>query len=187
MPRKARDERLDTRTGRLKLKPRREPYWRSIQDGRAIGYRRAPAGKAGTWIARHYEPVLGRRFQALGAADDYLPADGVDTLTFSQAQDRANEWFRALGRQDGKTVEPITVKQAVEHYLRDYAARGGKSRRLVEITAEAHILPQLGDKRLRLADGANSSGLAPLARQRPGAPQNVAKGDHEEDEAYRSA
>ena len=59
MPRKARDERLDTRTARLKLKPRREPYWRNIQEGRAIGYRRI-RGKAGTWIARHYDRAVGR-------------------------------------------------------------------------------------------------------------------------------
>jgi hypothetical protein len=33
MPRKARDERLDTRATRLRLPPRREPYWRTIQGG----------------------------------------------------------------------------------------------------------------------------------------------------------
>ena len=61
MPRKARDERLDTRTARLKLSPRAEPYWRNIQEGRAIGYRRLAGGKAGTWIARHYDPAMGRK------------------------------------------------------------------------------------------------------------------------------
>jgi hypothetical protein len=48
MPRKARDERLDNRTARLKLTPRREPYWRAIQQGRLIGYRRLSGGKGGT-------------------------------------------------------------------------------------------------------------------------------------------
>ena len=67
MPRKARDERLDTRTARTKLSPRREPYWRTIQEGRAIGYRRLAGGRAGTWIARHYEPSGERKYKALGA------------------------------------------------------------------------------------------------------------------------
>ncbi len=145
MPRKARDERLDTRTARLKLPVRREPYWRSIQEGRAIGYRRLPGGKAGTWVGRHYDPDLGRRYEALGVADDRCEADGLATLTFAQAQERANEWFRALARQGGKTVEPITVEQAAEHYLKDYRARGGKAYSYFKTTFDAHILPQLGD------------------------------------------
>jgi hypothetical protein len=88
MPRKARDERLDTRTVRLKLTPRAEPYWRNIQEGRALGYRRLAGGKAGTWIARHYDQGEGRKYCALGSADDTMDADGASTLTFSQAQDR---------------------------------------------------------------------------------------------------
>jgi len=78
---KARDERLDTSTARLRLTPRAEPYWRTIQEGHAIGYRRLASGKAGTWVARHYDPAEGRRYEALGAADDMLAADGTRTLT----------------------------------------------------------------------------------------------------------
>ncbi len=94
--------RLDTRTTRLKLAPRREPYWRVIQEGRAVGYRRI-AGRAGTWIARHYSPAAGRSYQALGSADDTMEADGSATLTFAQAQDAAVAWFaelRPVCRQD---------------------------------------------------------------------------------------
>jgi hypothetical protein len=47
MPRKARDDRMDTRTARSKLTPRPEPYWRSLQEGRALGYRRLAGGRAG--------------------------------------------------------------------------------------------------------------------------------------------
>ena len=71
MPRKARDERLDTRTARLKLTPRREPYWRNIQEGRAIGYRRLTGGKAGTWVARHYDPAEGRKLRIPTKAATY--------------------------------------------------------------------------------------------------------------------
>ncbi len=149
MPRKARDERLDTRTARLRLPVRREPYWRSIQEGRALGYRRLGAGKAGTWIARHYQAATARRYLALGSADDLLDADGVDTLTFVQAQQKADEWFKTLARQDGKVApEPLTVARAVEDYLADYTGRGGKALRDLQTAINAHILPPLGSRRV---------------------------------------
>ena len=147
MPRKARDERLVTRTARLKLSPRREPYWRNIQEGRAIGYRRVAGGKAGSWIARHYDGTAGKRlYQALGAADDMSVADGADTLTFTQAQEAARGWFSDLARQGGKVVEPITIRQALDAYLADYTGRGGKDERRARNIVAAHILPVLGER-----------------------------------------
>ncbi len=148
MARKVRDDRLDTRTARLRLKVRREPYWRTIQEGRAIGYRRLTGGKAGTWVARHYAPGAGRRYCALGSADDYMDADGRDTLSFAQAQDAAVAWFRTLALGPAPEPEParVTVRQAVDLYLADYAARGGKARRYVETTFAAHVLPRLGNR-----------------------------------------
>ncbi|MGH7120111.1 MAG: tyrosine-type recombinase/integrase [Acetobacteraceae bacterium] len=148
MPRKARDERLDTRTARLKLKPRREPYWRNIQEGRALGYRRLAGGKGGTWIARHYARGEGRQYRALGDADDLLEADGSAILTFVQAQDRAVSWFAAIGRHGGKAPTSLTVKEAVAAYLVDYRTRGGKALSTTEATINAHILPALGDRKL---------------------------------------
>lgn len=148
MPRKARDDRLDTRTARLKLAVRREPYWRTIQEGRAIGYRRLPGGKAGTWIARHYSPTEGRRYLSLASADDLLDADGGSTLTFAQAQARAAEWFKEIERTAGRVAEPITVAEAMDHYLADYLARGGKAERDLRTTIAAHVLPELGAKRV---------------------------------------
>ena len=145
MPRKARDERLDTRTARLGPKPRREPYWRTIQEGRAMGYRRLAGGKAGTWIARHYEPAEGRKYQSLGAADDMLTADGVGTLTWAQAQARAQKWWQSIERDAGRVVEPVTVREAMDAYLADYRARGGKAEAAMLTTIKAHILPALGD------------------------------------------
>ena len=145
MPRKARDDRLDTRTARLALKPRREPYWRTVQEGRAAGYRRLSGGKAGTWIARHYDPAEGRKYQSLGSADDMLPADGTSTLTWAQAQGRAAEWWQSIERDAGRVVVPVTVREAMETYLADYRARGGKAEAGMQTTIKAHILPALGD------------------------------------------
>jgi integrase len=145
MPRKARDERLNTRTVRLALKPRAEPYWRTIQEGRAIGYRRLAGGKAGAWIARHYGQTEGRHYHALGTADDLTEADGGTTLTFAQAQTKANEWFAQIERNAGRVMERITVAQAMTAYVADYQARGGRALRDLEATINAHILPRLGN------------------------------------------
>ena len=60
MARTLRDTKLDTRTSRSRLKARREPYWRSISEGLAVGYRKG--AKGGTWIARHYSAEHGRRY-----------------------------------------------------------------------------------------------------------------------------
>ena len=147
MPRKARDERLDTRTARLKLKPRREPYWRNIQEGRAIGYRRI-SGKAGTWIARHYDRAMGRQYESMGVADDMLNADGVRVLTFPQAQDKAREWFARLLDGGPTAAVPVTVSEAWEHYRKDYRARGGKAPKMMETAVSAHVVPKLGDRRV---------------------------------------
>jgi integrase len=148
MPRKARDERLDSRTARLKLAPRREPYWRAIQQGRLIGYRRLSSGKAGSWVAQFFQKEITppRQYQALGTADDLLDADGFVTLTFNQAQQKAADWFAGLMRADGRKLEPLTVAEAIDHYLADYAGRGGKAYKDAKTAFDAHILPALGDK-----------------------------------------
>src|SRR5882724_13644881 len=53
MPRKVRDASLETRTARGKLKTRAKPYFRLIEPGLHVGYRRLTAGP-GTWVARRY-------------------------------------------------------------------------------------------------------------------------------------
>ena len=150
MPRKARDERLDNRTARLKLTPRREPYWRTIQQGRLIGYRRLAGGKGGTWIAQFYQREMtpSRQFLSLGTADDLLEADGFVTLTFNQAQQKAGDWFAELMRADGRKAEPLTVKEAVQHYLADYAGRGGKAMKDTKTAFDAHVIPPWATSRL---------------------------------------
>ena len=145
MARTVRDMRLNTRSARLKLAPRREPYWRSISQGLGIGYRRGKKG--GTWIAKHYTPNAGRRFNALGTADDVTDADGTNVLDFGQAQEKAREWFAQVAREDAgeKPTGPYTVQNAIEEYLDDYKVRSGRALREMEYVINAHILPELGD------------------------------------------
>ncbi len=145
MARTVRDMRLDTRSARLKLLPRREPYWRSISQGLAIGYRRGKKG--GTWIAKHYTPGTGRRFNALCTADDVADADGTNVLDFAQAQEKARKWFAQVAREDAgeKLAGPYTVRNAIEEYLDDYKVRSGLALQAMEYAINAHILPELGD------------------------------------------
>ena len=77
-----------------------------------------------------------------------MEADGSGTLTFAQAQAKAAAWFREIERTAGRVAEPITVREAMDHYLADYLARGGKAERDMRITIAAHILPELGDKKV---------------------------------------
>src|SRR3954468_23319826 len=81
MPRSTSDAPITTRAARERLTARREPYWRGIESGIAVGYRRNANG--GAWLARVLED--GRyREQGLGRADDALPANGADILDFRQ-------------------------------------------------------------------------------------------------------
>jgi len=145
MPRTLRDAKLDTRAARLRLKMRREPYWRAISEGLAIGYRKG--AKGGTWIAKHYSPETGRRYSALGTSDDVVDADGTHILSFSQAQEAGRKWLRGLARQDAGEIEtgPYGVCNALDDHVADYKRRGGKAVARLEWAINAHIRHELGD------------------------------------------
>jgi integrase len=144
MPRTLQDARLDTRAARLRLKKRREPYWRSSSEGLAVGYRKG--AKGGTWIARHYSTQHGRRFHAVGTADDVADADRTHILSFAQAQEAARKWFARLARHDRGEVRegPYTVRECVEEYLawlQAHRKTGYDARHRVH----THIVPFLGN------------------------------------------
>ena len=50
MPRTVRNPKIDSRSARVKLAARREPYWTVLSAGCALGYRKG--AKGGTWIGR---------------------------------------------------------------------------------------------------------------------------------------
>jgi integrase len=143
MPRTLRDAKLDTRASRHRLKARREPYWRSISEGLAIGYRKG--AKGGTWIARHYSTEHGRRYSAVGTADDIADADGKHVLSFAQAQEEGRAWFADLARHDRGEFRtgPYTVQECLYDYaawLQSHRKTPGDARYRIE----AHIAPKLG-------------------------------------------
>ncbi|MCJ2091141.1 site-specific integrase [Methylobacterium sp. J-072] len=146
MARTIRNAKLDTRSGRAKLAPRREPYWTVISAGCAVGYRRGANG--GTWVARMRDGPK-QHYDALGAADDSRDADGLTVFSFAQAQERARGYFarkaRELAGLDEEAVEvPWTVAAALTDYLAARERRGSKGVRADRYAAEARILPALG-------------------------------------------
>jgi hypothetical protein len=69
MARQTEDQPITTRAARDRLAPRHEPYWRNLDAGTAVGYRKTAAG--GWWYAR--TRVEGRYLKgAIGRADDAL-------------------------------------------------------------------------------------------------------------------
>jgi integrase len=150
MARTVRDANLETRTARLRLPIRSEPYWRGLEKGFALGYRRR--GKGGTWLARRrLEGGGGYAEHKIGASDDLQDADGVAILDYGQAQKAARAWWRVeVRREEGHDTRegPFTVQNAVDDYLSAYERRGGKALYDTRRTAEAHILPPLGGIRV---------------------------------------
>lgn len=83
-----------------------------------------------------------RKEISIGAADDFLDADGVKILTYFQAQELARKWYAdELQKARGGYVAPenYTVGEAVEEYLQNYA-REGKGLASTRATMNAHIL-----------------------------------------------
>ena len=137
---------IDTRTARLRLDVRAEPYWTVISAGCALGYRRGRKG--GTWIAKFRAEDGKRYLEALGAADDGVDADAIKVFSFAQAQAKVRDWFQAKARQQAGGFVPLdrpyTVADAIIDYLADYKRRSDKATDRVEAAVGAWITPELG-------------------------------------------
>jgi integrase len=148
MARRVLDTLLDTRTARSRLKARGKPYWRQLEPGLALGYRK-PLSGPGKWVARHH---LGGKndyeTDTFGVADDFSDADGEAVLDFWQAQTRARE--RMVNRAHGavETQRSTTVAACIEHYV-EFLETHRKSGREARYAANAFILPTLGKCKLQ--------------------------------------
>lgn len=101
--------RIDTVSGRSKLKPRGAPYWQRMATGQQVGY----VAPGGLWHARWRDPDTGKRLQrSLGDFGD-LP----DHKRYDAAVKAAAEWFQHLGQ--GGAAEIVTVAEACRQYARD--------------------------------------------------------------------
>jgi integrase len=142
MPRTVRDTSLETRAARARLKARGRPYYRGLEDGLHLGYRK-PLSGAGKWIARHYVGKQAYEIETLATADDFSDADGVVVLNYRQAQAKARERMVSRAHATAGKHGPLTVRDAVEHYL-EFLEGNRKSAENARYRAEAFIYPKLG-------------------------------------------
>lgn len=143
MARTVRDANLEKREARRRLEARGKPYYRVMEEGVHLGYRRLKAG-AGNWVVRHYIGEQKYEVETIGPADDLSDADGVKILSFSQAQTKARGLMvERANRAAGKTG-PLTVKGAVDAYIEFLEAKR-KSASFSRYAANAFILPALGE------------------------------------------
>lgn len=144
MARSVRAARLETRTARLKLGIGVR-HWKTIGKGFSLAYRRTVDGY-GTWQARLFDSKKGYSFQALGRADDFQEANGIDVLDFIQAQAKARELAsREARKRAGLYHEPLTVNEATTRYL-VWFKENRRSYRDTAFNVNAHILPAFGEK-----------------------------------------
>jgi len=146
MARTVRDATLESRTARARLKARHRPYWRTIERGLHLGYRKGSRG--GIWRARFYAGAGDYRETVLGRADDVLDADGVAALSYSHAQAKARAWFveqtRIAAGLEPQPAGPYTVADAMRDYLAWFKDHR-KSIRQTSEAAERCIVPSLGE------------------------------------------
>lgn len=132
MARTVAEVRVQDRSARARLPAKHHPYWRSICEGRHLGYYRG--GRGGSWIARCRPPGSSEYVtKAIGAADDIVEADGEAILSWRQALDAALTWFGLLENPGFVDAADLTVQAAVEEYaaMRDArdSARAGRALR----------------------------------------------------------
>jgi integrase len=145
MARTVRDAKLDSRSARTKLAVSGKPYYRAIDPGLHLGYRKGVAG--GKWVMRWYIGEGDYKVETLGTADDRADADGVAVLDYRQAQALIRERYveqtritKGLPAKDG----PYNVQRCVEEYL-EFLAANRKTAKDARWRAEALILPTLGE------------------------------------------
>lgn len=93
---------IESKTQRAKLEPRREPYWSRIEEGFHLGYRKLDQGE-GTWIARLREDGK-QKYHSVGTFDDY-----------DDAAKAARAW--RIQRDQGVTRTETTVADACKAYV----------------------------------------------------------------------
>jgi integrase len=197
MSKRVRESLLDTRTARSRLAGRRKPYYRRVEEGVHLGYRK-PAGRAGRpatsgkWVLRQYDGEQKYKLEVIAIADDLSDADGVKVLTFDQAVNRARELMVTQARTAAGVDGPLaTVADVVREYLA-YLGHEGRNVRDAEYRIDAFLLPQLGDWEIsKLTAEKLRSWLAALAQQPPrlrtskGKAQQHAPLDHTDEDAIR--
>jgi integrase len=142
MARTVRDARLESCAARQKLSSRGKPYFKTLDPGLHLGYRK-PLRGAGKWVVRFYVGGQAYCTETIATADDLSGANDVDVLDFSQAQREARRRRDDRVHVAAGRGKPLTVAMAIERHLEGLEARG-KNSTDTRIRAEKMILPALG-------------------------------------------
>jgi integrase len=142
MSKTVRERKLDSPAARAKLKASGKPYWRSIDPGLHLGYRKGLTG--GVWVFRRYLGNEKYKVETIGPADDHSAANGDTVLDFFQAQRKARQIY-AYAKAPATVQGPLTVSTAMEAYFERLAHEGSKSLADARGRAKIHILPKLGN------------------------------------------
>jgi len=178
-----RDSRISTREARSKLAVRREPYWKEIVPGTAVGFYKGERDTG--WFVR--QRVAGRyRKQRLGTPDDYQAADGQVVLDYRQAvalatdQQLAERAPRPRHYSDGLTLNDVLDRYLDEHLV-------GKGSELNARGALAHhVKAGIGERLVTALDASELRAWhrkvaeTPPARRKPD-PKAKRKGKSEAD------
>lgn len=143
MARTIKDAILDSRTARGRLKARGKPYWRGLEPGLHLGYRK-PLSGAGKWLARHYVGGQAYEVETIATADDFSDPDGVAILSFAQAQTLARSRMVERAHKVAGKTKPLTVKDAIDAYVTYLQGKRSRSGSEARYAADAFILPTLG-------------------------------------------
>jgi hypothetical protein len=169
MARTVRDKNLGSRTQRAELKRSGKPYYRTLDEGLHLGYRKNK--DSGKWVVRSYDKEA--RTYAVetlpGVADDQADADGNKVLSFSQAQRKARQHHAKLQQEKAapSLAERYTVGNAIDAYLKFLEAKR-RSVSDARSRANAFILPEFqGITVVDLTKDMLQGWLERLADQRP--------------------
>jgi integrase len=191
-----RESLIDNRTARGRLASRRRPYYRKLEEGVHLGYRKPKGRKdrpatSGKWVLRQYIGEGTYRVSNIAIADDHSDADGVKVLNFDQAANRAREHMVQHARGSAGIAGPLTVAHALADYCA-YLEHNGQDPHDARRRANAFILPGLGSLECsKLTAERLRSWLAALAKTPPrlrtsrGEAQQHGDLDHTDAEAIR--
>ncbi|TDJ21685.1 MAG: site-specific integrase [Gammaproteobacteria bacterium] len=104
MATRVRDRSIQLKNTRKALSARREPYWRQLNPGRYLGYRKTETGSE-TWIARWTDEEGRFKYESLGP---------LSAFTWSEAKASAEEWFDLC---EVGIVRAGTVEEACRNYV----------------------------------------------------------------------
>ena len=133
MARLVRSTKLNSRASRLKLESSAANggvYWRSLEPGISLGYYKPNREVSGNWWVRRKRqgaPIIKRSF---AVADDYAEADGIQVLTYADAQRKAITWERE--QTERPTGRGLTVGAALALWWDNYESRARSAEAIAE-------------------------------------------------------